>query len=232
MTKSTENTPLHRAVTFIRGCMVAFLMFPGSGLALFAAACGDLDDSAMISVDAYSEALDTSPSVESTPKVAQVLERNAPLEAQVESSPTLLPLDEPTPVVRALEPRVEAPPALAVVEATLAHGVSKRRPVRPSTEFMVGDVAWAWISVKNSGEAQPATMIWYRDGQIRSRLTLDIGKSPRWRTWSRRTMRASDVGSWQVEVHDQDGEIIHTLCFDVVPTHETVTQLDPSQDGC
>ena len=37
--------------------------------------------------------------------------------------------------MRASELRVEAPPALAVIEATLAHGVSKRRPVRPATEF-------------------------------------------------------------------------------------------------
>ena len=232
MTKSTESTPLRRAVTFIRGCVVAFLMFPGSGLALFAAACGDLDDSAMVSVDAYSDALTPSTSVEPTSKVAQMPERVAPLEAEVEPSPTILPLNEPAPIVRASEPRIQAPAALAVVEATLAHGVSKRRPVRPATEFRVGDVAWAWISVKNSGEAQPATMIWYRDGEVRSRLTLDIGKSPRWRTWSRRTMRSSDVGSWQVEVHDQHGEIIHTLRFDVIETHETITQLEPSKDGC
>jgi hypothetical protein len=104
--------------------------------------------------------------------------------------------------------------------------------VRPVTEFQVGDVAWAWVAVKNSGDSQPATMVWTRDGQIRSRLTLEIGSSPRWRTWSRRTMRASDVGAWRVEVQDGQGQVLHTMRFEVSPQAETLTYADSPFDGC
>ena len=166
--------------------------------------------------------------------VAPVNEPTEIAEAKDPVVPTLLPLDEALPTIEAPEstPAEEAAGSLSVVESALAHGVSQRRPVRPVTEFQVGDVAWAWISLKNSGDSQPATMVWTRDGQIRSRLTLEIGTSPRWRTWSRRTMRASDVGDWHVEVQDAQGQVLHTMRFEVTAQAETVTYADSPFDGC
>ncbi|MGB0590546.1 MAG: DUF2914 domain-containing protein [Myxococcota bacterium] len=235
MTQSTHNTPLlHRAITLVRGCLVALLMLPGTGLALVAAACGDLDVSPAIAVDAQVAQGDVIDAPGPSPMVAPVNEPTKIAEAKAPVVPTLLPLDEALPTIKAPEPEPteEAAGGLSVVESALAHGVSQRRPVRPVTEFQVGDVAWAWISLKNSGDRQPATMVWTQDGQIRSRLTLEVGTSPRWRTWSRRTMRASDVGDWRVEVQDAQGQVLHTMRFKVTPQAETVTYADSPFDGC
>jgi hypothetical protein len=234
MTQSTHNTSLlRRAITLVRGCLVAFLMLPGTGFALVAAACGDLGESPAVSADAQ---IDTRDALESASLAPHVTERVKAPATPGPLSPTLLPLGEPLPVVEvantAPELPAEGPTSLAVVESALAHGVSKRRPVRPATEFMVGDVAWAWVSVKNTGDAQPATMVWSRDGQVRSRLTLEIGTSARWRTWSRRTLRSADVGAWRVEVQDQRGDVIHTLTFEVVPADQEVTATEYAFDGC
>jgi hypothetical protein len=239
MTQSTHNTPLlHRVITLIRGCLVAVLMLPGTGFALFAAACGDLAVSPAVSVDAHNDAIDASGSSALAPRVMPATERVVVAEAPEPAplAPRASPLSEVLPLIEAPDPPQECPDepptSLAVVQSALAHGVSKRRPVRPATEFAVGDVAWAWVSIKNTGDAQPATMVWSRDGQVRSRLTLDIGTSPRWRTWSRRTMRPSDVGAWHVEVQDGQGQVIHTLRFDVVPHAETLSLVDSPFDGC
>ncbi|MDP6944977.1 MAG: DUF2914 domain-containing protein, partial [Myxococcota bacterium] len=124
------------------------------------------------------------------------------------------------------------PTQLHVVDAAVAHGVSRRQPVRPSERFHVGQVVWAWTAVANRGETAPVTMLWRRDGVVRSRMTLEVGKSPRWRTWSRRTLRGHDVGAWQVEVLDAQGAILRTLSFEVAPRPVDLSLWDDEVPGC
>ena len=129
-------------------------------------------------------------------------------------------------------PEVPAKPSMSVVEATLAHGVSRRLPIGPAHHFEVGEVAWAWVAVANQGPPASLTMHWFRDDQLRSRLELEIGQSPRWRTWSRRTLRKSDLGSWRVEVRDAEGELFHTMRFEVGPRSEDLSAKAHDFDGC
>ena len=50
--------------------------------------------------------------------------------------------------------------------------------------------------------------------------TIDVGQSPRWRTWVYHRMAPARVGHWRVEVRLSEnfgGEVLTQLDFEVVP---------------
>ncbi|MFT7621022.1 MAG: hypothetical protein ACI9WU_000183 [Myxococcota bacterium] len=104
--------------------------------------------------------------------------------------------------------------ALEVVDGKAARGVDHRSPIGASGTFAEG-VVWAWVRVKNSGDRSQVRMIWKHDGEVRSRMDLDIGTSSGWRTWSRKTMTADDAGPWTVETWTWDGRLLDTMEFEV-----------------
>ncbi len=105
---------------------------------------------------------------------------------------------------------------LSVVESTTCLNVEKRIPEGVSTHFTTNSGAvWAHVQVNNPGDATHIQMLWKRDNEVRAQMRLRVGKSPRWRTWSRMRLRQFDVGEWTVEVRDDDGLLIHELLFDV-----------------
>ena len=241
MTKRTQSRLL-RSITFVARAMVtAFLMIPGAGIALVAAACGDIDLSADPTPDALT-IVDTVTAPEREPvPLAPVMQ------------PMLAPLPAPERVAAPEAIAVEPPPAAAlaegdtlgedidhgdaraellVAEATLARGVAGRQPIGRTQRFEVGEKAWAWVTMNNQGDATKITMLWRREGQVRSRMTLEVGQSPRWRTWSRHTLRPSDVGQWTVEVRDHDGDLIETLGFEVIPQANEVKGPNREMLGC
>ena len=237
---TTTPTILRRLKAFLRACLVTFLMVPGSGIALFATACADLEVPHAEPSDAHS---DTSLGVLLAPETSlEVSELSEPAaSAQVEPPlVTLLPLNDPLPapsepVAESFEPEVDTVSdrqGLSVVEATLARGVSERQPIGPTHHFSVGEVAWAWVAMGNRGEEASMTMLWFRDDALRSRLDLKVGTSPRWRTWSRRTLRSSDIGRWRVEVQSAEGEVLHTLRFEVSAPSKDLSAFEADLDGC
>ncbi|MDP6946698.1 MAG: DUF2914 domain-containing protein, partial [Myxococcota bacterium] len=221
---------VHGLATLVRGVAVAFLLVPGAGLGLVAAACGDVI---------------VAPAQDDTHQSDQVVERihvNPPAVATTE--PVAPPVAE-APVLPAHEPMLtpslietahgdddtlgesaDEPifddaddedcansSRLEIVDAALALGVERRKPVQAGENFRLGEKVWAWVSVRNPDPQAEITMVWKRDGVVRSRMTLNVGKSPRWRTWSRYTLRPTDEGLWTVEVLDAEGNLLHVMGF-------------------
>ena len=244
MTCFNPNSSLLRTLrALVRACMVAFMAIPGAGFALLAVACGDIDLGAEPMGDAVRVVdvhRDTAPlAMPSLPSPTPV-----DLEPVVDERPSLiLPLEELAEVEypEAFDedcccPDGEqevpsAPSTLRIIEGELAHGVSNRQPIGGSDSFEVGDKVWAWVSVANTGDKAPITMVWRRDGVVRSRMTLDVGKSPRWRTWSRLKLRSYDVGTWTVDILDSSDNLLDVLRFDVDPGPVDVT-LQTDFIGC
>ncbi|PKN54725.1 MAG: hypothetical protein CVU56_25075, partial [Deltaproteobacteria bacterium HGW-Deltaproteobacteria-14] len=52
-------------------------------------------------------------------------------------------------------------------------------------------------------------------GRLVSRVELEVGKSPKWRTWSRQRTREDWIGPWSCEVLGPDGRRIGIASFDV-----------------
>lgn len=55
---------------------------------------------------------------------------------------------------------------------------------------------------------------WYYRGVLISQKKLTI-KPPRWASFSSMQLRDTDIGPWQVEITDADGNILHTLRFSI-----------------
>jgi hypothetical protein len=105
---------------------------------------------------------------------------------------------------------------LSVLEVATCLNVESRIPEGISSHFSTDSGAvWAYVKVNNPGEKSHITMVWKRDNQVRAKMRLPVGTSPRWRTWSRMRIRQYDVGEWTVEVRDDNDLLLKEILFDV-----------------
>lgn len=104
-------------------------------------------------------------------------------------------------------------PASALAEVRFVRGQFSERVERGQP---VGDAAAArasgrityWFTVGNAGPATTVTVVWRINGNVARRQSLDIGSTPRWRTWaSHRISRTAQVA---VEILDAEGHSVHT----------------------
>ena len=83
--------------------------------------------------------------------------------------------------------------------------VEKRECVGEGRRFglEVGTV-WAYAVVDNRGGEIPVEMVWRRDGRSIFTAEVTVGRSRRWRTWSRKRVRRTDRGGWTVSLRRAD----------------------------
>lgn len=148
------------------------------------------------------------------PKVVERAPVPSPVPAPV---PSPKEATEPTERETAAPPRVEtagAVGALEVIEATAARAVESRQPVGASSRFPLdtGEV-FAWFKVKNDGEAANTEIVWKKEGQEVFRIGLQVGTSPSWRTWARKTMGENDRGAWTATLVGPSGDSLAEVAF-------------------
>ena len=56
---------------------------------------------------------------------------------------------------------------------------------------------------------------WYHDGELKSKILLNVGKSFNWRTWSYINVYENRIGDWQVVVEDTLGVRHDSLSFSI-----------------
>lgn len=112
-------------------------------------------------------------------------------------------------------------PAEVLPEVTLIEtgtGISNRALVGEGARFEAdGGRVYTRIVVDNPGPEASMVMIWRRSGRVVQSLPVTVGTSPRWRTWSYKTMRPRDAGKWTVEVADAEGTVVARAAFTVAP---------------
>ncbi|MBH25007.1 MAG: hypothetical protein CMH57_11235 [Myxococcales bacterium] len=139
---------------------------------------------------------------------------------------------------KAAQPRKveELPPSqLKVIDSTMAIDVIKRTPLGAGDTFSTDDeVLWAWVRVRNDGEHTRAIkMVWKHDGEVKSNVTLDVGVSKGWRTWSKKSITERDAGLWTVEVFSPEGEVLDTMKFEVESADSDELALNElTAEGC
>ncbi len=101
---------------------------------------------------------------------------------------------------------------LKLVKFQLTSGVDdKRRPKDSLEEVRPGMKVWAYLTIRNlSGQDDRCVTVAFEVGdKHRSRVTLDIGQSPGWRTWATTTITDADVpGQLGVVVMDDQGNTL------------------------
>ncbi|MCB9546159.1 MAG: DUF2914 domain-containing protein [Myxococcales bacterium] len=114
-----------------------------------------------------------------------------------------------------------APPAggpLTVTAIGAGTAVESRTLVGVASTFPAnGDPVFAHATLDNPGPGEATiTWVWLHDGKEAWRDAHTIGKSPAWRSWTRKRMAKDAIGSWTVEIRGADGAVLHAVVFDVV----------------
>lgn len=111
-------------------------------------------------------------------------------------------------------PAAMAPATSAVIEAVIARSVVDREPQDTGTAFPpdVGALV-LWTRVTD-GAGQTLHHVWYHGDTEVANVEMQVG-SPRWRTWSRKTVPAEATGPWHVEVRDAAGTVLKRIDFTV-----------------
>jgi len=109
-------------------------------------------------------------------------------------------------------PRVSRP---AIRRSTIALGVEGREPVGMSKRVSVSQGrVYCWMHVIN-GKGEAIIVRWIGEkGKRIADVDLRVGSNS-WRTWSYLSLRPSMIGSAQVEIRDENGEILETLSFEI-----------------
>ncbi len=105
---------------------------------------------------------------------------------------------------------------LIITNPSICKGVVNHQPVGAG-EVFDSDVEKLFCFTRVVGpyhveKEQYVVHVWYYQKEERARVTLPV-KSSNWGTYSSKTIRSQDKGSWYVEVLDPQGEIIITLPF-------------------
>ncbi len=111
------------------------------------------------------------------------------------------------------------PAKLQVKRLVLAQGVKDREPVEPSTSFQASEAEriYAFVEVENLSDHEGEISVAFvppGGGSPVGNVTLEVGSSPRWRTWAF-TRGARKAGEWTAVVRSETGEVLAREAFEV-----------------
>lgn len=118
--------------------------------------------------------------------------------------------------------RLQAPKKAAdlrVKRLVVAQGVEKREPIDSAATFKLAEIdrLYAFVEVENGSHEEGEVVVEFEPpggGAPTGNVRLDVGSSPRWRTWAY-TRAARKVGAWTAVVKTTDGEVLARTPFEV-----------------
>jgi hypothetical protein len=136
---------------------------------------------------------------------------------------TVVPLIAPKDAVAAA-PQLSSPvtpPSVPVriTQSLACRSVEARRCIGKRSVFTLHEhnSPYIWMNVYSQALPYVLKHIYYHDGEKYVEIPLTI-KYPRTRTWSNVTLQSpTHVGSWQVAIVTEDGDLLDQVKFQVVP---------------
>lgn len=105
--------------------------------------------------------------------------------------------------------RPETGTEVQVTRFVFTRAVVERQPQGEVQNVPIdGHRVYGFIEVLNRGAPRQLAMVWRLEGKQVARFSLDVGSSPRWRTWSYLTAQPSMLGRWEVTVEDEQGKVL------------------------
>ena len=143
----------------------------------------------------------------------EVAKEDAPSKGEPE--PEAKPDDTPPSKPAADTPVPDGP--FAVVDLGVGTNVADRELEGRSERFSSDSgTLYAWVKIKNDADPRPISMVWFHEDKEKFRYALDIGKSPSWRTWTKKTIvPKTDMGLWSVRIESADGNVLREVEFSV-----------------
>lgn len=109
-----------------------------------------------------------------------------------------------------------SPGGLRLVELSVGTGLEEKLPVGIASHYQeVPEILFCYTVFENPGPDQTVTHVWRRSGRLVSRVELEVGKSPKWRTWSKQRTAPHWRGVWSCEVLSPDGTQLGLHVFQV-----------------
>lgn len=108
-----------------------------------------------------------------------------------------------------------------VAKVVFCRQVQEREPVEPANSFPA-DIGWVYChtTVANNGEPTEIHHDWYYQDAYITRITLPVGTSPAWRTYSAKRMSHAWLGKWEVVVRSAEGKELKRASFTVAAPAE------------
>lgn len=109
-----------------------------------------------------------------------------------------------------------SPGGLRLVELSVGTGLEEKLPVGIASHYQqVPEILFCYTVFENPGPDQTVTHVWRRSGRLVSRVELEVGKSPKWRTWSKQRVAPHWRGVWSCEVLSPEGTQLGLHVFQV-----------------
>lgn len=105
---------------------------------------------------------------------------------------------------------------LELIKLTFTRDVDGRDPVDDDTSFSADNGrVFAHLRLASLEEGRKVKVVFKRYDREYYKAELDIGKSPRWRTWASVGASKDNVGSWTVDVEDEQGNLLASRKFEI-----------------
>ena len=122
------------------------------------------------------------------------------------------------PAPAAPAPAVTAPaPAsgLTISRMEIAGSVENREPVGTAASFPASqEKVFCYVELKDVPKDAAITFVWTLGANDMGKVSQQVKKSSRWRTWSSKTI-AGMKGEWKVDVLDEAGAVLKSATFKV-----------------
>jgi hypothetical protein len=101
-----------------------------------------------------------------------------------------------------------------LVELAVGTNVVDRNPKDVRERYPeVPPMLYCYSAVESREPNQAIVHVWRRQGVLVSRVELEVGKSPRWKTWSKQKTQGHWTGPWSCEVTSADGQQLGVTRF-------------------
>lgn len=155
--------------------------------------------------------------------VGVVLAQQSAAPAPAPSTPAA-PATAPATPTAAPAPAASAPaaakaaapvPSLTISRMEIAGSVEDRQPVGIAATFPASqEKVFCYVELKDVPKDTTITFAWTFGQNETDKVTQQIKKSARWRTWGNKSL-AGRIGDWKVDVLDESGTVLKSATFKV-----------------
>lgn len=105
---------------------------------------------------------------------------------------------------------------LKLVELVVGTALEDKLPTDVATHYATPpEILYCYSVFENPDPDATVTHVWRRGSRLVSRVELEVGNSPKWRTWSKQRTQPHWTGLWSCEVLDQKGQQLGLTVFQI-----------------
>ena len=107
----------------------------------------------------------------------------------------------------------ETPATVSVVESVICRNIVDHNPSEPGESFDKEAAKLYCFSRMASDAKTEIKHIWYKNDIAVADISLNIGVSTGWRTFSSKNIRPIDTGKWKVDIVDASNKVLSSNSF-------------------